>query len=99
MYLFNLQAKPLKKVEEHPQVIGAYVSAYINFIDVDGAVELAKHYIESEGWEVISIDDDFYQLTSKSDLEKEHQDIYDETKEYGYTLIFNAYEEGSEEEE
>ena len=47
MFLINALAKPTKKSEQYDEVIGAYVSLYIDYKDIEGAYRLAKYYIKS----------------------------------------------------
>lgn len=97
MFLINAHAKPTKESEQFGEVIGAYVSAYVNFLEVDGAFHLAKYYIEQEGWEIDEIDDEYYTIKSKDDLEDDEFELYDECVEYGFSMIFNCYESEDEE--
>lgn len=97
MYLINLQAKPENDSEYFDKVAGAFVSVYIDYIDGEGAIQLAKFYTEEEGWKVESVDDEFFEIENKEELDEELQEFYNEAKEYGYTMVFNCYE--SEEEE
>ncbi|MDY0780703.1 hypothetical protein [Tenacibaculum sp. IB213877] len=98
MYLINAHAVPGKESEYFNEVKGAFVSVYINYADVEGALQLAKFYIEDEGWKVESIDDDYYVIDGEEELDEDLREFYQEAKEYGYSIIFNCYEEGDEEE-
>ncbi|WP_442267333.1 hypothetical protein ACSIGC_06535 [Tenacibaculum sp. ZS6-P6] len=92
MYLINLHAVPKKGTEYFEKVVGAYVSVYIDYIDGEGAIQLAKYYTEQEGWLVQNVEDDFFEIEDPEELEKDYRDYYDEAKEYGYTMVFNCYE-------
>ncbi|MFT7330629.1 MAG: hypothetical protein ACI848_000695 [Roseivirga sp.] len=96
MFLINAHAKPTKESDQYDKVIGAYISIYLNYTDIDGAFELAKYYIEEEGWVLDDVEDEYYTINSKSELEDDEQELYDECLEYGFSMIFNCYE--SEEE-
>ena len=50
MFLINLQAEPKKGSEYYEKVVGAFVSVYIDYVDAEGAIQLAKYYTEEEGW-------------------------------------------------
>lgn len=95
MYLINIQAKPKKKSEHYDTIAGAFASVYVDYKDVNGAVNLAKYYVKQEGWKVESVDDEYFTLNSIDDVEQEQDqlDLYNEALEYGYSIIFNCYEE------
>lgn len=97
MYLINLHAKPKKESEYFDKVAGAFVSIYIDYADAEGAIQLAKFYTEEEGWNVINVDEEFFEIENEKELDEEHQEFYKESKEYGYTIIFNCYESDEEE--
>ena len=96
MFLINAHAKPTKESEQFDKVIGAYISVYIDYKEIDGAFELAKYYIKEEGWKLDEIEDEYFTIDSKSDVESDEEELYNECLEYGCSMIFNCYE--SEEE-
>lgn len=93
MFLINALAKPTKSSEQYDEVIGAYVSLYIDYKDIDGAFKLAKYYIKEEGWKVTEIEEEYFTLDSVEDAEEDHTELYEEALEYGYSIIFNCFEE------
>ncbi len=93
MFLINALAKPKKSSKLYDEVIGAYVSLYIDYKDIDGAFKLAKSYIKEEGWKVTEIEEDYFSLESIDDADEDQKEFYNEAKEFGYTMIFNCYEE------
>lgn len=94
MFLINALAKPKKSSEHYDEVIGAYVSLYIDYKDIEGALRLAKFYIKDEGWKVTEIEEEYFSLDSVNDVEEEEQkELYNEAVEYGYSIVFNCYEE------
>lgn len=95
MYLINIQAKPKKKSEHYDDYEGAFVSVYVDYKDLNGAISLAKFYTKSEGWKVTKVEDEYFTLDSLADVEKEESaiELYNEALEYGYAIIFNCYEE------
>ncbi|CAL2059041.1 hypothetical protein [Tenacibaculum sp. 190524A05c] len=97
MFLINLQAEPKKGSEYYEKVVGAFVSVYIDYVDAEGAIQLAKYYTEEEGWKVNNVDDEFFEIEDEKELDKENREFYDEAKEYGYTMVFNCYESDEEE--
>ena len=98
MYLINIHAKPTKESDQFDKVLGAYVSVYIDFKDIDGAFELAKLYTQEEGWAIDEVEKDYFTFSSKDDIvDDEEIELYDEALEYGYSMIFNCYETEDEE--
>ena len=93
MFLINALAKPTKSAEQYDEVIGAYVSLYIDYKDIEGAFKLAKFYIKEEEWKVTEIEEEYFTLDSVTDAEEDHAELYEEALEYGYAMIFNCFEE------
>ncbi|WP_420552467.1 hypothetical protein [Tenacibaculum aiptasiae] len=93
MFLINALAKPRKSSEHYDEVIGAYVSLYIDYKDIEGAIRLAKFYIKDEGWKVTEIEEEYFTLDSVNDVDDDQKELYEEALEYGYSIIFNCYEE------
>lgn len=96
MYLINLHAVPTQESEYFNELVGAYVSAYIDYADAEGAIQLAKFYTEQEGWAINSIEEEYFVIESEDELETEQKEFYSEAKEYGFTMVFNGYESVSE---
>ena len=99
MYLINIQAKPKKESDYYDTVAGAFASVYVDYKDLNGAVNLAKYYVKQEGWKVVKVEDEYFTLNTIDDVEKEEDQIglYNEALEYGYGIIFNCYEEDDDE--
>ncbi|CAA0146594.1 hypothetical protein [Tenacibaculum maritimum] len=93
MFLINVLAKPKKETEQYGEVVGAYVSLYIDYKDIEGAIQLAKFYIKEEGWKVVKIEEEYFVLDSSEDVEEDQVPLYREALEDGYAIIFNCYEE------
>lgn len=99
MYLINIQAKPKKESEYYDDYLGAFVSVYIDYKDLNGAINLAKYYVNEEGWKIDKVEEEYFTLNSIDDVSDEDGQIelYKEALEYGYAIIFNCYEEDEEE--
>ena len=93
MFLINALAKPKKSSEHYDKFIGAYVSLYIDYKDIEGAIRLAKFYIKDEEWKVTEIEEEYFTLNSVSDVDEDQKELYEEAIEYGYSIVFNCYEE------
>lgn len=92
MYLINIHAKPTKESEQYDEVIGAFVSIYIDYKDLEGAMELAQFYVREEGWKIDEVEEECYTIDSTEDLDEEDIELYEEALEYGFSMIFNCYE-------
>ena len=92
MYLINIHAKPTKESEQYDEVIGAFVSIYIDYKDLEGAMELAQYYVREEGWKIDEVEEEYYTIDSTEDLDEEDLELYEEALEYGFSMIFNCYE-------
>jgi hypothetical protein len=94
MFHIVLHCKPKKENEEfYGKVIGAYVSVLIDYKDYDGVMKLAKFYIEQEEWIILDKEDEYYTFNDKEDLPNDYQQYFDEIIEYGYSIIFNTYDD------
>jgi hypothetical protein len=92
MYQIIAHAKPKKDSEHFEKVLGAYATIFIDFKEIDGAYVLAKYYIEYEGWEIIELEEECFIINSIEDMSENYQQYYNEVIEYGYSLIFNTYD-------
>lgn len=94
MYHIVFHCKPQKANEEFfAKVIGAYVSVLIDYKDYEGVIELSRFYIEQEKWEIIHLEDKYFTFNKKEELPVDYQQYYEEIEEYGYSIIFNTYDE------
>jgi ribosome biogenesis protein Nip4 len=94
MFHINIHCKPKKEnLEHYGKIIGAYAVILIDYKDYDGAMELAKFYVIENDWEIIEIEEEYFTFDSKDDLGDDYQEYYDEVKEYGYSMVFNMYNE------
>lgn len=97
MFHIVIHCKPMKNNEEYyGKVIGAYVSVLIDYKDYDGALELSKYYINQENWEFIEFDKEYFTFETKEDLPKDYQQYFEELKEFGYSIVFNLYNDKTE---
>ncbi|OJJ15751.1 hypothetical protein BKI52_36120 [marine bacterium AO1-C] len=93
MYVIFAEVKPANGSRHQKDGhIGAVVTCYINYQDIDGAYALAKYYIEEEEWEVIEFEEEYYHLDNLEDVEDEYHQYYQEALEGGYSIIFNVYD-------
>lgn len=57
MHFFSIRAKPRRGAKIDPGSKGAQVSCWVNFPLREGALAVAKHYLDEDGWSIRSIDD------------------------------------------
>jgi hypothetical protein len=96
MYLFTIAAAPDAENEEHGEFTHADVSAWINFQEPAGAEELARFYIREAGWtpgDTLS----FFELAEEAMTEDDEMwEFMKEAKEFGHSLLIEAWEEDDE---
>lgn len=102
MYLFTITATPNTDNEEHGEFTQADVSAWINYQEPAGAEELARFYIRETGWTPGDLLN-FFELAEEAMTEEDEMwEFIKEAKEFGHSLLIEAWEEeddDSEEEE
>ncbi|MER2996284.1 hypothetical protein [Pontibacter populi] len=92
MYQLNAHVLPTESSSKYGQVEGAYAVVFINYADIDGAFELAKYYIENDGWEIDELEEEYLVFESPDDVEEDYLEFYNEALKDGYSLLFNCYE-------
>ena len=101
MWLITYEAFPNPKAnsEQFAEYGGAFVNCWINFIQEDGALKLAKFYIKDSGWIPKRKCEEISWIGKKTDLENEHDKFcFSEAKKYGCSLCFHTYPIEDEEE-
>jgi hypothetical protein len=94
MFHIVIHCKPKENNEEYfGKVKGAYASILLDYKDYDGVLQLSKFYINEEGWDFIEFDKEYFTFEAKEDLPEDYQKYYDELNEFGYSIIFNMYNE------
>lgn len=98
MFHIVIHCKPKDSNKEYfEKVLGAYASILLDYKDYEGALELSKFYININGWEFIEFDEEYYTFENKEDLPTDYQKYFSELKEFGYSMIFNLYNEETKE--
>jgi|SRR6218665_220290 len=92
-----IHCKPKENSEHFGKVHGAYAAIFVNYKDVDGAFELAKFYVNDNGWEIVEVEEEYYIIDTKEEMDKDYEEYFEEIIEYGYSVIYNMYQDDSEE--
>ncbi|PEZ00310.1 hypothetical protein CN326_22765 [Bacillus sp. AFS018417] len=91
IYIFQLEAIPHLDNPEREECIGAFVLCWVKSININSALNKAKKYVSNQGWNVISIEDQF--IGSRNMYEGDNEDEYllecfDEAMRDGISAIF-----------
>lgn len=96
MYQIHAHAIPIEGSDQYGQVAGAYVVAYINYADPEGALELVRYYVKESGWELTDIEEEYSLIDSEDAIDAEQAEFYQEALKNGYSLVFYSYESEKE---
>jgi len=92
MFQIIAHVKPTENSKHFAKYKGAYAVLFINYKDIDGAFELAKYYIIEDDWEIIELEQEYFIIEGKQEMDESYSQYYDEIMEKGYSLVFNLYE-------
>lgn len=97
IYLIQFEAIPLIDNPESEQCVGAFVNCWVKSKNIELALNTAKNYVVNQGWEVISIEDQFIasrdMYFGDTEEDKELLECFDEALREGISAIFYTYEE------
>ena len=99
MYLFTFTATPNADNEEHSNFESADVSAWIDFVEPAGAEELARFYIREAGWTPGDLLNFFELAEEAMNAEDETAEFIKESREFGHSLLIEAWEDDESGEE
>ena len=101
IYLIQLEAIPLIDNPESEECVGAFVNCWVKSKNIKLALNTAKNYVVNQGWEVISIEDQFIasrdMYLGDTEEDKELLECFDEALREGISAIFYIYEENEDE--
>ena len=92
-----IHCKPKENSEQFGKVLGAYAAIFIDYKDIDGAFELAKFYVKENDWEVLEIDEEYFIINAREDMDEAYEQYFEEVIEYGYSIVYNMYLDDSDE--
>jgi hypothetical protein len=93
MFLFTIKALPNidgPNPSNFSRVAGAYVNAWIDFPEQEGAEALARFYVKQAGWKDGELDQEAIWIDDM-DLQDESYQYYQEALECGSSLVFNTF--------
>src|SRR5690606_29053414 len=98
MFKISAHATPTEESIQFGKAKGAYAVVYINYAEIDGAYELAKYYIERDGWIIDDLEDEYIIIEPKEiDADDAHLEYINEAAEDGYSVVFFCYENDEDE--
>ena len=77
IYQFMFNSKPYPANPESAAYGGAYICCWVNSDSHDDALEKATEYCREEGWEVLSIEEDFIAQREQYEDKPEFLEFYD----------------------
>jgi hypothetical protein len=101
IFLIQIEGTPQIDNPESNECVGAIVNCWVKSMNIKSALNTAKKFVINQGWEVISIEDQF--LVSRdmylgdSEEDEELLECFDEAMREGISTIFYTYE-GNEDE-
>ena len=103
IYLIQLEAIPLIDNPESEECVGAFVNCWVKSKNNKLALNTAKNYVVNQGWEVISIEDQFIasrdMYLGDTEEDKELLECFDEALREDISAIFYIYEENEDEDD
>ncbi|MBT2701600.1 hypothetical protein J7E79_30595 [Bacillus sp. ISL-40] len=103
IYLIQLEAIPLIDNPESEECVGAFVNCWVKSKNIKLALNTAKNYVVNQGWEVISIEDQFIasrdMYLGDTQEDKELLECFDEALREDISAIFYTYEEAESEDD
>jgi hypothetical protein len=86
------ETKPLLTNPEHKEYGGAYTSCWINSENREMALKTAQQCCMTDGWEALSIEEEFIAYREQYENESDSLECYDEAIDKGYSLIFHTWD-------
>ncbi len=94
IYYFMFEAEPRIDNPEKHACKGAFINCWVESTDQQSALNEATDYINEEGWEVVSIEEQF--IANRKQYEDEYElkeslECFDEATSNGIAAIFNTW--------
>ena len=92
IYYLMVEARPCADNDESKEFEGAFINCWVKAKDQRSAIDSAKNYIDSEGWETIRIEEVGLSCRDNYENEPDLLSCYDSACKYGISAIFNTWE-------
>ncbi|WML50227.1 hypothetical protein RCG23_10710 [Neobacillus sp. PS3-34] len=97
IYLIQFEAIPHTDNPESEECVGAFVNCWVKSTNTKLALNKAKKYVNNQGWEVISIEDQFIasrdMYLGETEEDEELLESFDKAMREGISAFFYKYEE------
>jgi hypothetical protein len=101
IYLVQIEAKPQIDNPESKECVGAIVNCWVKSKNIKSALNTARNFVINQGWDVISIEDQFVvsrdMYLGDSVEDEELLECFDEAMREGISAIFYTYEDNKDE--
>ncbi|WP_028777102.1 hypothetical protein [Shimazuella kribbensis] len=94
IYYFMFEAIPHSDNPKKDDCAGAFINCWVDSTDVNLALTEASNYINDEGWEVISMVDQFIasrEQYEEDDKLKESLECFDQARSDGIAAVFHIW--------
>lgn len=94
IYYFMFEAIPFSDNPEKEDCAGAFISCWVDSIDLNSALTKANTYINNEGWKVIIVEDQFIAIRKQYEGDPEAEDslnCFDQAISDGVAAIFHIW--------
>ncbi|WKA49427.1 hypothetical protein QWY22_10975 [Planococcus liqunii] len=94
IYYLMLEAVPLPENKEEKEIAGAFINCWVNSASMESALTEANDYIQSEGWKVQKVEDQFIvnrERYLKDPELQESLECFDQAVNDGISSIFYVW--------
>ncbi len=91
IYYLLIEARPCINNDESKEFGGAYVNCWVNAKNQQSAIKTAEHYIDSEGWETVNVEEVYLSDRNYYEDKPDLQSCFDSACKYGIGAIFNTW--------
>ncbi|MDF2855824.1 MAG: hypothetical protein K0Q87_1675 [Neobacillus sp.] len=101
IYLVQIEANPQNDNAESKECVGTIVNCWVKSKIIKSALNTARNFVINQGWDVISIEDQFVvsrdMYLGDSVEDEELLECFDEAMREGISAIFYTYEDNKDE--
>lgn len=96
IYYIFIEGKPLSSNNESKEFAGAYINCWVNSKNTSTAIDAAKEYVLSQGWQILNIEEIFIATRERYIEDPKSLECFDQAIRYGIGAIFYTWPIGSE---